>query len=328
MKLGIAGAGGIVKDFLQCASQCNLQLTAICATKRNEDNLRNICETYGFKRYYTDYDEMLNDQEIDTVYIALPNNLHYRFGLKALQAGKNVIMEKPFTSNRKQAEKLIEEAGKRDLIIIEAITTLYLPTYSKLQESLNEIGDLRIVTLNFTQYSSKYDQFKQGIIKPAFDVKQSGGALMDLNVYNIHLIVSLFGVPEKVSYLGNMNRDVDTSGIVTLDYPGFKAVSIAAKDCASPYISAFQGDGGNIVVNGPTNFLQSFTVTKNNGDKYEIGRDETHRMQYEFNCFADIIDNKRKDVAEKMNQETLSVMQVLDEARSSSNIVFEDDSNL
>ena len=105
MKLGIAGAGGIVKDFMQCASQCNLQLTAICATKRNEDNLRNICETFGFKRYYTDYDEMLNDQGIDTVYIALPNNLHYRFGLKALQAGKNVIMEKPFTSNRKQAEK-------------------------------------------------------------------------------------------------------------------------------------------------------------------------------------------------------------------------------
>lgn len=326
MKLGIVGAGMIVNDFFGCIHDCDMELIAICATARNEENLKKIVSEHGFKTYYTDYDEMLKNEEIDTVYIAVPNYLHYRYGLKALNAGKNVIMEKPFSSNYAQTEKLYDLAKQKDLIIIEAITTLYLPTYQQIKEQLKNIGDLKIVTVNFTQYSSKYDAFKQGIIKPAFDVHMSGGTLMDLNIYNIHFIVDLFGEPDEVSYLANMEQGVDTSGILTMSYPDFKAVSIAAKDCACPYISALQGNKGSITFYGPANFLTGFDlrIIKKGNTAFE--RNEKHRMKYEFDKFIEVIDKHDTEFADKMMQESLAVMRVIDKAKKSANIVFEDDS--
>ena len=325
MKLGIVGAGMIVNDLFGCIHECDMELIAICATARNVDNLKKIVSEHGFKRYYTDYDEMLEDEEIDTVYVAVPNYLHYRYGVKALNAGKNVIMEKPFCSNSRQTEKLFALAKEKDLILIEAITTLYLPTYEQLREQLGNIGDLKIATINFTQYSSKYDAFKNGIIKPAFDVHMSGGTLMDLNIYNIHFIVGLFGEPEEVGYIANMERDVDTSGILTLSYPTFKAVLIAAKDCAAPYISALQGDKGCITINGPVNFLTDFDFRENKKDAVHFSREDTHRMKYEFDRFIEVINTHDTNFADKMEQESLKVMRVIDRAKKSAKIVFEDD---
>ena len=329
MKLGIVGAGMIVNDLLQCVHECSIELTAICATKRNVEHLKQLAREHGFNNWYTDYDEMLGNGEIDTVYVAVPNYLHYRYGLKALQAGKNVIMEKPFTSNYRQAAKLYEIAEERGLVLIEAITTLYLPTYEKLKDCLDDIGELKIVTLNFTQFSSKYEAFKEGVIKPAFDVKQSGGSLMDINIYNIHFVVGLFGKPLKATYLPNIERGVDTSGILTLNYPDFQAVLIGAKDCWSPYTSALQGNKGCIWFNGPANFLSDFEFRKGRNEKpLHISRENVHRMKYEFDKFAEVIDGKNLAFARMRKQETLDVMSVVDMAKESAGIVFEDDANL
>ena len=325
MKLGIVGAGLIFNDLLGCIHECNCELVAVCATPRSEERLKKIVAEHGFKKYYVDYDAMLADEEIDTIYVAVPNYLHYRYGLKALNAGKNVIMEKPFTSNGSQTEKLIRLAREKDLILIEAITTLYLPTYSQIREKLSEIGKLKIVTLNFTQYSSKYQDFKKGIIKPAFDVHQSGGALMDLNVYNIHFTVGLFGLPQSVNYLPNKERDVDTSGILTLSYPDFQAVLIGAKDCGAPYVSALQGDEGCITMEGPCNFLSSFKFNRNKEAAVEYKREDIHRMKYEFDKFIEVIDSHDMAFACRMQEESLQVMKVIDEAKKSAGIVFEDD---
>ena len=328
MKLGIVGAGMIVNDLLQCVHEIDIELTGICATKRNVEHLVQLADEHGFKNWYTDYDEMLENEEIDTIYVAVPNYLHYRYGLKALQAGKNVIMEKPFTSNRRQAAKLYEVAEEKGLVLIEAITTLYLPTYEKLRELLGDLGELKIVTLNFTQYSSKYEAFKQGIIRPAFDVRQSGGAMMDLNIYNIHFTVGLFGKPLEAAYLPNMERGVDTSGILTMKYPDFQAVLIRAKDCGSPYTSALQGNKGCIWFDGPPNFLNEFSFRKGKEEPVHIDRENVHRMKYEFEKFREVIDSKNLAFASKMKQETMDVMSVVDMAKKSAGIVFEDDANL
>lgn len=78
---------------------------------------------------------------------------------------------------------------------------------------------------------------------------------MDLNIYNIHFIVGLFGVPKSVEYLANIQRDVDTSGILLLDYGDFKVLSIAAKDSGAPVTSTIEGENETIVVNGPANVM-------------------------------------------------------------------------
>ncbi len=322
MKLGIVGAGAIVNDFLEFAHDLDCELVCICATSRNVAHLQQLCRDHGFRRYYTDYDQMLDDEEIDTVYVAVPIYLHYSYALKALKSGKNAIVEKAFTSNLKQAQHLVRVAREKGLVMFEAISTLYLPTYQKIRELLPILGDLKIATLNFTQYSSKYEAFKKGDIRPAFDVRQSGGALMDINVYNIHFIVGLFGAPEKVSYLPNIEREVDTSGILTLSYPDFQCVLIGAKDCGSEYISSLQGNRGRIFFSQPVNGLEEFSYAQNKEEVQSYVRNREHRMYYEFVRYIEAIDSHDLAFSAQMLKESLQVMDVIDKAKQSAGIVF------
>ena len=126
MKLGIVGSGMIVKDFLKMFNELNgIELLGISA--RNEENLKNLCVQYPIERYYLSYEEMLENKDIDTIYVTVPNDLHFIMSKKALLAGKNVICEKPFTTNLKEALELKEIAEKEDLFLLEAIPNRFFP---------------------------------------------------------------------------------------------------------------------------------------------------------------------------------------------------------
>lgn len=151
MNLGIVGAGMIVKDFLSFSHELpEIKLEAIVA--RNIENLKNLQNTYNIKQIYTDLDECLSSPRIDTIYVAVPNNLHYSVAKKALEAGKNVICEKPFTLNYHETVELFELAESKNLILIEAITNQYLPNYIEIKENLSQIGNIRLVECNFHNY--------------------------------------------------------------------------------------------------------------------------------------------------------------------------------
>ena len=227
MKLGIVGSGMIVKDFLSFAHELpEIKLEAI--TARNIENLKELQSKYNINNIYTDIDLCLENKEVDTIYVAVPNNLHYTVAKKALEAGKNVICEKPFTLKYDEAVELFEIAEARGLILIEAITNQYQKNYLDIKDNIDNIGEIRLVECNFSQLSSRYEAFKNGVIAPVFDKSKGGGVLGDLNIYNIHFVVGLFDKPNKVHYAPNIVNDVDTSGILLLEYDNFKVVCIAA----------------------------------------------------------------------------------------------------
>lgn len=167
----------------------------------------------------------MSDPDVDTVYVAVPNFLHYQVAKAALEHGKNVICEKPFVDSTNEAKKLKQLADEKNLIIVEAITNIYLENFKRIQREIENIAPIHIVSLNYTQYSSRYDDFLKGKIAPVFDPAKDGGTLMDLNIYNIHLVSALFGLPDKVKYYANMQKGVDTSGILHLSYPDKQAAA-------------------------------------------------------------------------------------------------------
>ena len=326
MKLGIAGAGKIVQEFLTIADKIeNLECAAIFCTRKNEEEKRALQKQYNIESLFFDYDELLNS-DIDTVYVALPNNLHFEFARKALEAGKNVIIEKPITVTYKQAEILSDIAKERRLFIFEAITNQYLPNYKKIKELIPQLGKIKIVQCNYSQYSSRYDKFKEGIVLPAFDPKFAGGALMDLNIYNIHYVVGLFGKPEKVEYYPNIERNIDTSGILMLDYGKFKCVCIGAKDCKAPVASNIQGDNGCIHVDTPVNVCEKFELILNDGSSKMINENNMeHRMMNEFIEFVNMVENEDYKKCYEMLEHSLIVCQVAEEARKKGGVVFPGD---
>ena len=318
MNLGIVGAGMIVKDFLSFTHELpEIKLEAIVA--RNIENLKNLQNIYNIKEIFTDLDECLSSPSIDTIYVAVPNNLHYSVAKKALEAGKNVICEKPFTLDYHETVELFELAESKNLILIEAITNQYLPNYLEIKENLSQIGNIRLVECNFSQLSSRYEAFKKGIIAPVFDKNQGGGVLGDLNIYNIHFVVGLFGAPKNSEYYPNIVREVDTSGILILEYDEFKVVCIAAKDTYNNSYANIQGDKGLIKVIGTLNEVPNYII-KNNEVEMKVNKNiHKHRMYSEFKKFIDVINNNDFDFMKKQKEHSLAVMEIFYKSRKQIN---------
>lgn len=321
MKLAVLGTGKIVQEFLPMIQQVtDVELVALLSTPRSLDKAKEMQAQYQVQEVYTDYETLLGNATIDTVYVALPNHLHYQYTKAALLQGKNVICEKPFTLNAQQLQELIQIATEKRLILLEAITNQYLNNFLQIKKDLAQLGKIKIVECNYSQYSSRYDAFKEGKILPAFDPQKGGGALMDINIYNIHFVVGLFGKPEKVQYLANIERDIDTSGILVLDYGAFKAVCIGAKDSTAQIRSVIQGTDGSIEVLGATNEMPRYERrSKTEIEAVNVNLDK-HRMYQEFEKFTEVIDQKDLAFALEQLNHSFTVMQVVDQALESANL--------
>lgn len=314
MKLGIIGSGMVVKDFLSFAHELSeIKLEAIAA--RNIENLKELQSKYNIKNIYTDIKLCLENKEIDTIYVAVPNYLHYTVAKKALEAGKNVICEKPFTLKYDEAAELFEIAEGKGLILMEAITNQYQKNYLDIQDNIDNIGEIRLVECNFSQLSSRYEAFKNGIIAPVFDKSKGGGVLGDLNIYNIHFVVGLFGRSKKVHYLPNIVNDVDTSGILLLEYNNFKVVCIAAKDTFNNSYVNIQGDKGIIKVVGPTNEIPNYSIQTKDKLIEKNNNIHSHRMFAEFKKFVEVINNKDFEFMDYQKEQTLNVVYIYEEAK-------------
>ena len=170
MRLGIIGTGWIVKDFLpDLVKMEGLRIVSIMGSPSGYEKAEALSKEYGIPHAAHDLEELCA-AGIDTVYVAVPNNLHFLYCKKALEAGMNVIVEKPMTDDAGEAESLMMLARKKKLFLFEAITTLYMESYRKMREWLPLIGEVKLVQSRFCQYSSRYDNFKKGIIAPVFDL--------------------------------------------------------------------------------------------------------------------------------------------------------------
>ena len=155
MKLAIIGTGMIVNEGALPALKevPEIETTAIFARPKSRDKAEKLAAEYSIPKIFTDYDELLADAEIDFVYIGLVNSVHYEYTKKALSAGKNVIVEKPFATKATEVEEIKNLALEKKLYVFEAVTTLHLPNFSAIKEKLPELGKIRAVTANFSALS-------------------------------------------------------------------------------------------------------------------------------------------------------------------------------
>lgn len=261
---------------------------------------------------------------MDFIYVASPNSLHFGWTKDALLAGKNVICEKPFASTYKEAEELSKLAKEKRLFLFEAMTVPHLPNLKLLKEKLPEIGTIKFAQINFSQYSSRYDAFLKGHTPNVFNPEFSGGALMDLGCYNIGFYTELFGVPDNLSYYANLAENgIDTSGVLLFNYDGFFATAVAAKDSCSENFVQIQGENGYIHVKGASSRCLGFTVVKNNGEKefFDI-QGEKDVLYFEIADFKRIFDDKNFEERDYFLEKTLSISNLLEQARKSAGIVF------
>ena len=275
MNIGIVGTGSIAhtmaKEFARLVT-----MPVVAVYSRSADTGAAMAHEFHIPKVYTEYDEMLADSEVELVYIATPNSLHFEQAKAALLAGKHVLCEKPIVPTVAQLDELLSLAKERHLHLLEAITTINQPNYVLATMFAKEIGDIKAVSCTFCQYSSRYDAFMNGQTPPVFDPAYCGGALMDLNIYNIYFVVGLFGDPKAVHYYPNRHANgIDTSGILILEYPDFVCQCTAAKDCSAHNSAQIIGTEGSILIESSTSRCQKLIVTQKGKESYTSGSSDT-----------------------------------------------------
>ena len=315
INIAVLGTGKIIPEAvgaMQASGKFNV--ASIWARPHSRDKAAALAEKFHVEKFTTNLDEILNDAAIDFVYIGLINSVHHEYAKKVLAAGKNVILEKPFTTNAAQAKDLIDFALSKKLYLFEAVTNLHMPNFYAIRDALPKLGEIKIVLCNYSQYSSRYDAYKKGEVAPAFDPKLFGGALRDINIYNLNFVVGLFGLPKKISYTCNRGwNGIDTSGTVTLEYENFLAQCTGAKDSGSPCFLSIQGDGGYIFSSSPPNELNSFDLAINKQEVQKISLNKfNHRMIHEFVEFAETFERGDYSEVERGLKVSQNVMAVVD----------------
>ncbi|OBS24594.1 hypothetical protein FPOA_05135 [Fusarium poae] len=232
--LAVIGTNWITNSFIQSCHESKLfQLRAVYS--RRVDTAKSfIRDTPSIQdassvEAYDNLDSMLNDQDIDVVYIASPNSLHYEQGGKALNTGKHVIMEKPFASNVRELEALYELADSKNLFILEAYRHIQEPNFKTLQKLFDDektrtgkFGKIYGASLSMAVYSPLFGNMTDTNIPNVASPKFSGGCLMDMGVYPVTFAIRLFGVPASQTYFPViLETGVDGGGLIVLDYtPG------------------------------------------------------------------------------------------------------------
>ena len=326
MKLGIVGSGMIVKEFLPSLVKLeDLEILGIQGTKSGIEKVEKICKKYNIPNFTDNFDELCN-LGIDTVYIAVPNFLHFEFCKKALEKGINVIVEKPITTNYREAKELEKLAKEKKLFLFEAITTLYFENYKKIKEWITKIGNIKLVQSQYSQYSSRYDAFKRGEILPVFDPEKAGGALMDLGLYNLHYVLGLFGKPENVKYYANIERNIDTSGVLIMKYKNFSAMCVCAKDSEGERIGVIQGSEGKIVSEEAPGLVGKVTLKLYDGTtkSFDDGFSKD-RVVPEFTQFIRAVKENDLEFCYRQLEKSLLVSEVQTKARIDAGIKFTQD---
>jgi predicted dehydrogenase len=322
MRIGTVGTGAIVEEFIAAVGKVD-QMECAAVYSRKEETAARLSEKYKIKQQYTDYEALLMNDNVDSIYIALPNSLHFEYAFKALKKGKHVICEKPFTSTVKEASTLITYAKEKKLFLFEAIKTLHLLNYQVIKENLKEIGEVRFVQCNFSRYSSRYRDFLEGKESNVFNPLFSGGALADINVYNLHFVTGLFGKAKEIKYIANKAANgIDTSGVAILEYDGFLCECVGAKDSTSPCFAIIQGTKGYLKVNSSTSQCLSLELCIGDDTKTFQKQVPGHGMVYELECFQNIYSEKEYEKCYRLLDHSLSVVELLVAARKDAGIVF------
>lgn len=298
MKISIAGTGKIVEEVLKMLQHefaGRIEVTGIFSREKSVEHAIDLCQAYAPTGFvYTDYARMLQEAEADFVYIANANHVHYQYALQAIEAGHNVIIEKPIAVDRVETDALFDAAVQRCVYCLPAFSLLYMPLFRQLTDLLPQLGTIRMVNGCYSQYSSRYDRYLNGEITPVFAPEQAGGCLRDLNIYNLCFTIGLFGPPRTIQYARNLGwNGIDISGTLLMQYPTAVVSMGAAKDSDGLSFACIQGEKGYIEIKGSVSVLQEFTLHLRGQEPQTFKADPSrHRLSYEFEEFWRLIEDR------------------------------------
>ncbi len=319
MKLGILGPGRIARSVAPALIALP-EIECYACASRTPGKAEQFAREFGFEKVYTSYEEMLQDPNVELVYVATPHSHHYKHMVLCLEHGKHVICEKAFTMNAAQAEKVAVFAREKGLYVAEAIWTRYMPSRKLIDEVLESgvIGKANTLTANLSYVIDG----KQRITDPAL----AGGALLDIGVYGLNFALMHFGedIERMESSVKLTDTGVDGMETMTLFYrDGRMAVLTHSIYCRSDRKGIIHGDKGYLVVENINNpkSVSVYDLNDNLVARYDVP-EQVNGYEYEFAEAVRCIGEGKTESDSMPMAETVKVMSIMDTFRKQWGVVY------
>lgn len=214
MRWGIIGLGRIARTFISALGPSSEE-RVVAAASRETARAEQVAQEFGIARAYGSYAELLADPEVEAVYIALPNSMHAEWSIRAAQAGKHILCEKPLAVSRAEAETMFEAAREHRVWLMEAFMYRFHPQTQRVAELIasGAIGQVRIIQAAFGFTAA-------GAGNVRLSAPLAGGALMDVGCYCVNFARMIAGhAPDRVVGAARWTAGVDASLVGALEYP-------------------------------------------------------------------------------------------------------------
>lgn len=322
MNWGIMATGTIAAKFAETVGKMEKEERLSACGSRSLEKAKAFAGQYGIERAYGSYEALLEDREVDAVYIATPNSMHYENCRQCLEAGKHVLCEKPFTIHARDASALYEEAEEKGLFIMEAFWIRHLPLLRKMQSLIKggTIGDVVYARsdFGFTVRGARKDR------KFASDL--GGGALLDIGIYNLGFMRMVMGDERPVSFTSSYHLNeygTDDFSSILLNYPGGRIASVtAAIGIEMPREGVVYGTEGSIYL-PDYQMARTLEVRPYHSSAWEVS------MPFVINGFEYQIREVSRCVKAGMitsdvlkKEDSLAVLELMDEIRASWGLRF------
>ncbi|GAB6093611.1 Gfo/Idh/MocA family protein [Furfurilactobacillus curtus] len=293
LTLGVVGTNWITQQFVEAAAASEeYQLTSTYS--RHEDTGQAFADKNG-GQVFTDFDQFLRDGNAQVIYIASPNSLHAKQALAAINADKQVIVEKPLVSNPQEfAQIKAALAAHPDVRLFEAARQIHQPNFRAIRKQIAAMETLNGAMLTYMKYSSRYDDVLAGKDPNVFTTTYSGGALQDLGVYVVYDAVAWFGKPNRVHYYATPIRTgADGKGVAVFGYDNFDVTLNFGKTTNSYLPSEVYGLKDTIVMDNAAE-LNSVIYHAADGSTKKLSEEpDDNPMLAEVRDFAEVINNPK-----------------------------------
>ena len=313
LRWGILGPGGIARAFADDLRTAGLDLAAVGS--RRLESAAEFAGRFDIAHSHGSYEDLVADPDVDIVYIATPHPMHAEGALLALEAGKHVLIEKPFTINAAEAAAVRDAAADRGLLAMEAMWTRYLPHMVRIREIVASgmLGELRALTADHTQRITSDPLHRINALE------LGGGALLDLGIYPISFAWDILGAPLSVAAsarLGETGADTEVATIMAHE-SGALSTTISASRAAGPNTAAIIGTDARLEIARVWYTPTSFRVVSHDGTILEdyVSEIEGRGMQFQALAAERYISDGGNDSDVLPIDETVAIMSTLDEVR-------------
>ncbi len=321
LRLGTIGTSGITEQFIEAAiNSGKYSLEAVYS--RTQDRALLFKEKFKALKAYTDWEVFLNDPEIDVIYIASPNSLHFEQAKQVLIHQKHAIVEKPIVTSLPHLDRLIDLARQNNKVLVEAARHLYEPNFMTISKWIKNLPRVYGASLTYSKYSSRYDEVLKGgepaIFSPNFD----GGSVNDLGIYVVYAAIHWFGKPLSVhAFTQKVETGVDGKGMALLRYPDFDVTLNFGKINTSLHSTEIYGPDQTLILDGVTGLSEATLIDARTKEAQKLNLEEpaANPLSWEANEFADLILNFQKEESKVLLSKRLTlsrnVHEVLEQIR-------------